>query len=166
MTDRIPAPATPLARACVFAFTLALAATLAGPAQAQSSPPENSLYERLGGLPAISLVISDFMEDFAADPLIMANPAVRERKSPENLPYITFQVTTMVCEASGGPCRYTGLELGPAHKGLNVSQAEWDRMAEIFSATLDAHGVPEQEQGELFEILGPAHAEIVVPEEG
>jgi hypothetical protein len=36
-------------------------------------------------------------------------------------------------------------------------------MAEIFAATLTRHGVGEQEQEELFEILGPNHAEIVVP---
>jgi hemoglobin len=136
---------------------------MAGPIHAQESAGEESLYDRLGGLRAISLVVSDFMTEFAADPLVLANPAVRERKSPENLPYINHQVTTLVCQVTGGPCVYTGMELGPAHAGLNVSQAEWDRMAEIFAGTLAKYGVPEREQEELFEILGASHGEIVVP---
>jgi hemoglobin len=147
--------------------TLVLVAclTLAGPGGlAAQSGGGDSLYERLGGLPAISLVVSDFLDAFIADPVILANPAVRERKTPEAAPYVKYQVTTLVCEATGGPCTYTGLDLRTAHDGLNVSQAEWDRMVEIFSRTLERHGVPERETGELFEILGPTHADIVVTE--
>ncbi len=146
----------------LIATMLFLAVAGAGTARAQSSASEETLYERLGGLPAISLLISDFMDDFAKDELILANPAVRERKTPDKFPYIKFQVTALLCEAAGGPCRYTGLDLRTAHDGLNVSQAEWDRMVEIFSATLTRHNVPEQEQGEIFAILGPSHADIVV----
>lgn len=156
MSDRI------LRRAAAPA-ALVLALFLTGTAEAQSSDGEASLYERLGGLSAISLVISDFVDDFVQDPLIMANDAVRERKTPDSAPYIKYQVTSLLCEAAGGPCRYTGQDLRTAHEGLNVSQAEWDRMVEIFSATLAKHDVPEREQEEVFAILGPSHADIVVP---
>ncbi len=156
---------------CSFALALLLGCSLAlaapvpavGQDGAVGEAEVASLYERLGGLPAIAAIVDAFMADFTTDPLILANPAVRERKSPENTPYITFQVTTLVCQATGGPCAYTGADMRTAHQGLNVSQAEWDRMAEIFAETLTRHGVGEAEQGELFEILGPSHAEIVVP---
>jgi hemoglobin len=132
------------------------------PALAQADGERATLYERLGGLPAISLVISDFVDDFVADPLIMANPAVRERKTPDATPYIKYQVTTLLCEVTGGPCRYTGLGLREAHADLNVSPAEWDRMVEIFSATLDQHRLPPALQQEVFAILGPTRDDIVV----
>jgi hemoglobin len=156
-----PAAALPAFIACT--FVLAGPAPAAGQGSEAAEVSAASLYERLGGLPAIARIVDDFMAEFTADPLILANPAVRERKSPENAPYITFQVTTLVCQATGGPCTYTGADMRSAHAGLNVSQAEWERMAEIFAATLTRHGVGEQEQEELFEILGPNHAEIVVP---
>lgn len=143
-------------------IAMALVFLSGGRAFSQASPQERSLYERLGGLPAISLVLSDFVDVFIADPLILANPAVRERKTPDSAPYIKFQVTSLVCEATGGPCEYTGLDLRQAHDGLNVSEAEWERMVEIFSETLNRHGVPEQEQQDLFAILGPTKADIVV----
>jgi hemoglobin len=133
----------------------------AGSAAAQSSDEGASLYERLGGLPAISLIIDEFVDAFIADPLIMANPAVRERKTAEAAPYIKFQVTALLCEAAGGPCSYTGLDLRTAHDGLNVTAGEWDRMVEIFAGTLERHRVPEQEQGEVFAILGPTREDIV-----
>jgi hemoglobin len=156
-------PSFTRSRITTFVGALLLLPFLAVPAVAQSSAGDDaSLYDRLGGLPAIALVVSDFMDDFMADPLVMANPAVRERKSPENGPYITFQVTTLVCQLTGGPCEYTGLGMGEAHAGLGVSAAEWDRMAEIFGRTLERHAVPEREQQELFALLGPARDDIVV----
>ncbi|HSJ08077.1 MAG TPA: group 1 truncated hemoglobin [Longimicrobiales bacterium] len=150
-------------RACVIvpAVFIALAVTLPRTADAQSPAPAASLYERLGGLPAISLVVSDFMDVFLQDPVIMANEAVRQRKTAEAAPYITYQVTTLVCEATGGPCTYTGLEMMEAHRGLRVTAEEWDRMVEIFSATLQRHDVDEAETQELFAILGPTRDEIV-----
>jgi hemoglobin len=146
---------------CVLPCALLFAAAANQPVIAQT-PERASLYERLGGLPALSLVISDFVDDFVADPLIMANAAVRERKTPDAAPYIKYQVTTLVCEVTGGPCQYTGMGLREAHAGLNVSAAEWDRMVEIFSRTLERHGVPAAEQEEVFAILGPTRDDIVV----
>lgn len=128
---------------------------------AQVDPGGTTLYERLGGLPAISLVVSDFVDVFVEDPIIMANAAVRERKTDDTAPYIKYQVTTLICEVTDGPCSYTGLDLRQAHAGLNVSAQEWDRMVEIFVATLDAHRVPATEKDELLGILGPTRSDIV-----
>jgi hemoglobin len=150
-------------RACVIvpAVLTALAVTFPRTADAQSPAAPASLYERLGGLPAISLVVSDFMDVFVQDPVIMGNEAVRQRKTADAAPYITYQVTTLVCEATGGPCSYTGLAMTEAHRGLRVTAGEWDRMVEIFSATLQRHNVGEAETQELFAILGPTRDEIV-----
>lgn len=142
---------------------IGIALILTGTASAQTSGDnEKSLYERLGGLQGISLVVSDFVDDFIEDPLIMSNPRVKERKSPDSAPYIKYQVTSMVCQATGGPCQYTGLDMREAHRGLNVSETEWDRMVEIFAETLQRHNVPERETQELFGILGPTKDDIVV----
>jgi hemoglobin len=139
-----------------------LAAAPLAPAHAQAAAPPEPLFERLGGLPAISLVVSDFVDVFIADPVIMANPAVRERKTADAAPYIKYQVTSLVCQATGGPCDYVGSDMRTAHAGLSVTAAEWDRMVELFSQTLQRHGVPERETDELFAILGPTRDDIVM----
>jgi hemoglobin len=141
--------------------SILLLLTGAGAGWAQTSG-QATLYERLGGLPAIALVIDDFVDDFIRDPTILANPAVRERKTPDAAPYIKFQVTSLVCQLSGGPCEYAGMDMREAHAGLDVSAGEWDRMVVIFAETLERHGVPEPEQQEIFAILGPARDDIVV----
>ena len=54
-----------------FAFLL-----LARPAVAQQ-PADTSLYVRLGGVPAIALVVDYFVDRLEWNPVIRANPAVR-----------------------------------------------------------------------------------------
>jgi hemoglobin len=155
-----------MTRSAAYRFRTLMGSTLllmlvASPAFAQSAEAEESLYDRLGGLQAIALVVSDFVDVFVADPLIMANPAVRERKTVDTAPYIKFQFTAMTCEATGGPCQYTGLNMRDAHDGLGVTAEEWDRMVELFAQTLERHGVPERETQELFAVLGPTREDIV-----
>lgn len=151
---------SPTIRRGAFAASVLLCAG-AGTAWSQGAS-DAPLYERLGGLPSIALVISDFVDVFVQDPVILANPAVRERKTPDAAPYIKFQVTSLVCQLTGGPCEYTGLDLREAHAGLNISAEEWDRMVGIFAETLDRHAVPAREQEEIFAIVAPARDDIVV----
>jgi hemoglobin len=136
--------------------------TITAVPQTGSDADEKSLYERLGELPAIALVVSDFVDVFIQDPLIMANPAVKARKTADTAPYIKYQVTALTCQLTGGPCQYTGLDMKGAHDGLNVSEREWDRMVELFVQTLNKHKVPEAEMQELLGLLGPAKGDIVV----
>ena len=120
------------------------------------------LFDRLGGLDKISLVVNDFVDVFIQDPVIMSNPVVKERKTPDSAPYIKYQVTAMVCQVTGGPCQYTGLDMREAHKGLNVSEREWDRMVQLFVDTLEKHRVPGDASEELLSIMGTTKGDIVV----
>lgn len=146
-------------------FTVFLVFSLSETAYSQSAPEEEVLYDRLGGLEAITVVVDDFMDAFMAEPLFFENPAVEERKTPEAHPYIQYHLISMVCQATGGPCEYTGVDMRKAHDGLNISEREWERMVEIFAATLEEHNVPEKETQELFEILGATKEDIVVSDE-
>jgi hemoglobin len=67
----------------------------------------------------------------------------------------------MVCEVTGGPCKYTGRAMKESHVQLNISEKEWEVMAREFKKSLDKFKVPAAEQKELFEILGTTKADIV-----
>ena len=49
-----------------------------------------------------------------------------------------------------------------AHANLNITEAEWQALMEVFHASFDAFEVPEQEQTELFAIIDGTKADIVV----
>lgn len=123
---------------------------------------EASLYDRLGGLAPISVVVSDFLDELVPDPLLNQNPAIDAARQAVPKPYLKYQVTAMVCQATGGPCQYHGRTMKDAHAHLNISEREWTRMEVIFRDLLARHQVPEQEANELIAIIDSTKADIVV----
>lgn len=122
---------------------------------------EKSLYDRLGGLAPISVVVSDFLDLMVPDAELNKNPAIAEARKHVPAEYLKFQVTAQVCEATGGPCKYTGRSMKDSHAHLNITPKEWDRGVTLFKQVLAKHKVPEREQKELLAIFDATRADIV-----
>jgi hemoglobin len=114
-----------------------------------------TLYERLGGLDAITAVVEDFVARCADDGRINGK-FVRT-----DIPRLKKMLVDQVCEAAGGPCTYTGRGMRETHDGMQVTAGEFDALVEDLVATLDHFDVPEAEQGELLGLLGPMRDDIV-----
>lgn len=127
-----------------------------------SEPERPSLYDRLGGLAPISVVVSDFIDALVPDPVLNQNPAIDAARERVPAPYLKYHVTALVCQATGGPCGYQGRGMKESHAHLNITEREWDRMETIFKEVLAKHGVPAQETQELLDIVGSTKADIVV----
>ena len=88
------------------------------PLQAATEKTEKSLYERLGGVFAIAMVVDHFSDAVVQNPIVgkaSQNPALREwhTKNLGRLPGLKFMRTLWVCEVSGGPFKFSptvGLE--------------------------------------------------------
>jgi len=122
---------------------------------------EKSLYERLGGVKPISLVVDDFINRLVANDILNANPMIKAGREHSPDAYLKFQVTTLVCQVTGGPCVYTGLAMKESHAHLNITENEWQVMRAEFKKTLDKFQVPEKEQKELFDIVESTKKDIV-----
>src|SRR5947209_9599549 len=84
-----------------------------------------NLFERLGGVYAIATVVDDFINRVMDDPRLNANPRVNEahhRVPPAGFKYL---VTEQVCQATGGPQRYTGKSMFDSHAHLEITAHEW-----------------------------------------
>jgi hemoglobin len=138
---------------------LVTATSVAQQPAAATKPP---LYERLGGLKGISLVVDDFIDRLVANKTLNKNPAIDAGRKAAPAPYLKVQVAQLVCEATGGPCKYTGKDMKSSHAHLNISAKEWDVMAGEFKKSLSKFKVPAAEQDELFEIVGKTKPDIVV----
>ncbi|MAT51014.1 MAG: group 1 truncated hemoglobin [Porticoccaceae bacterium] len=131
----------------------------------EAEPMQPTLYQRLGGLPAIAVVVDDLLDAVVPDPLLNENPAIAAARLRVPTPYLKYHVTAMVCQASGGPCTYIGGGMKESHAHLNITEAEWDRFVTIFKGILASHSVPEQEAAELLDIVESTRGDIVmVPE--
>jgi hemoglobin len=142
-------------------WTLVAVVVCGSAARAQAQKAEKSLYDRLGGAYNIAVVVDDFIERLLANDTLNANPAIKEARSRVPAPGLKFHVTSMVCEATGGPCKYVGRDMKTAHAKLNITQQEWDAMVADFRKTLNKFKVPVKEQEELIQIVGSTKKDIV-----
>jgi hemoglobin len=123
---------------------------------------EKSLYDRLGGLMPITVVVSDFIDVIVSDSFINQNPAVDAARQRVPAAYLKYQVTALVCQTTGGPCQYNGRTMQDSHAHLHITPAEWDRMVVIFKDVLAKHKVPAAEQQGLLDIVESTRADIVM----
>ena len=114
-----------------------------------------SLYDRLGGKEAITVVIDDFVANVAADKRINA------RFAKTDIPHLKQMLVDQVCQATGGPCTYTGKSMLDAHKGMKITEAEFTALVEDLTMSLDKHSVPAAEKTELLTALGGMKGDIV-----
>ena len=135
-------------------------------AQTSEEEEQPSLYDRLGGLAPISVVVSDFIDVVVPDPFLNENPAVNASRTHVPAPYLQYHLTAMVCQATGGPCPYHGRGMIETHAQLNITEQEWDRMVTLFKEVLAKHNIPAKETQELLDIVGSTKVDIVVAESG
>jgi hemoglobin len=114
-----------------------------------------SLFERLGGMGAITAVVGDFVSRCAGD------ARINGKFARTDVPRLKTMLIDQVCEATGGPCTYTGRSMKETHDGMGVTAGEFDALVEDLVATLDQFSVPKAEQDELLGLLGPMRGEIV-----
>ena len=121
-----------------------------------------SLYERLGGVFAISAVVDRFSDALIENPIVgqqSSNPALREWHTNNlgRLPGLKFMRTLWVCNVSGGPFEYSATEPGSttlgleeAHREFRITSAEFDEVAAELARTLDAFEIPAREKDEVL----------------
>jgi hemoglobin len=135
---------------------LLMAVLIAGcSSMSQQSMADKSLYERLGGKEAITAVVDDFVGRVAADKRINGFFV------KANVPRLKMMLVDQICEATGGPCKYTGRDMKSAHQGMGITNADFDALVGDLVASLDKFKVGEREKQELLAALGPMRKDIV-----
>lgn len=124
---------------------------------------QQSLYERLGGVNAISMVVDRFSDAIIENPKLQANPALREWNKSGQLPGLKFMRTLWLCQQAGGPFEYTGEELGKAHQDLHITSEEFDEVGAEIASALDHFNVPEREKQEVLAAIVARKDEVVNP---
>ena len=123
--------------------------------QGAAPPPQPSLYDRLGGAPAIAALVDDGLANIAAD------PRIGQRFARTPIDRLHRSMVEFVCARTGGPCVYGGRNMADAHEGMNITDAEFDALVEDLAKSFDRFKVPARERGELLAALGRLRNAIV-----
>lgn len=125
-----------------------------------SAKTNDTLYKSLGGKKAITAVVDEFVGRVAGDSRI--NAFFKQTASdPQRLAAFKMKLVDQICEASGGPCKYTGKSMKDAHAGMGITSADFNALVEDLAGALDKFKVKEADKNALLGVLGPMKPEIV-----
>ena len=125
---------------------------------------ELSLYDRLGGIFAISAVVNRFSDQIIINPKLNVNPALRawnQTDAPTRLPGLKFMRTLWVAALTGGPFTYTGLPLHQAHTRFHLTSEEFDEVGAEIVRALQFYNVPERETKQLVDAYVLSKPDVV-----
>jgi hemoglobin len=125
-----------------------------------AAPKDKTLYDRLGGKKGITAVVDDFVGRAAGDSRI-ASFFKADVADPARLKKFKGNLVDQICQAAGGPCKYTGKDMKTAHAGMGISTADFTALVEDLVAALDKAKVAEADKNALLGVLGPMKSDIV-----
>jgi hemoglobin len=116
---------------------------------------EHSLYDRLGGIEAITAVTRAVVDRQ------MKDDRINQKFARTNVDRLIKEFVDLICQATGGPCTYSGRNMTETHHNMGVTSGEFEAFVEDVAAVLDGFNVGKAEQDELLNILAPLRGEIV-----
>ena len=114
-----------------------------------------SLYDRLGGLDAITAVTESWVARVGSD------DRANGKFVRTDIDRLKKEVIDQLCEATGGPCTYTGRTMQETHDGMAVTAGEFDVAMQHLDATLHEFNIPQPDQDELVALIMPMRDDIV-----
>lgn len=119
-----------------------------------------SLFERLGGSSGIKAIVDDIVA------MHLENPVIRARFLPYlEKPDIVEKVKKHTCDffeaGSGGKAQYTGRSMTDAHRGMNISEAEYMAATDDILAVLKKRQLDDQTQKDVLAIAYSLKGDIL-----
>jgi hemoglobin len=131
-------------------FCAALLSMLASPAFA-----DTTLYDDLGGDAGLTRIVNVSVDNYLAD------PRIKDIFSESNIDRIRVELKDQFCQLAGGPCVYKGHDMVAAHKGLHLTNANFNALVEDLQDAMTKCGVPFATQNRLLALLAPYQHQVV-----
>lgn len=114
-----------------------------------------TLYERLGGSDGITAIAEDLVD------LHLDNPAISARFADSDPDKLKRAAADFFITGSGGPAVYQGKDMLTAHRGMNISPAEFLAVLDDALLALDRHDVGQREREEVLSVFYGMKPDIV-----
>ena len=131
-----------------------------------------TLFERLGGEQGVRAIVDDMAERVIADPRVnferkdvdqgwLAGEYKAWKPTPEHVEAFKRRMVEFISVAAGGPAEYTGREMESVHKGMRITNNEFDAMVGDIKASMDRLGIGAREKKDLLAIIETTRKQIV-----
>lgn len=119
------------------------------------STDRQSLYEQLGGREVIEAFVADGVDNSIAD------PRIGFFFEQTDIPMLKHQLTEQICQLTGGPCVYEGMDMQTAHSGLDIGEKHFVALVEAFQQAMRKHRIPYAQENKVLALLAPMKPAVI-----
>lgn len=136
-------------------FLVSLVVLITGCSANNVDDKSNTLYHKLGGSEGIENIVDTFVVKIAHDPQIFPYFA---KASVSHFKKGLFE---HLCHISDGPCQYQGDSMIDIHTGMNINEADFNRVVELLVETLEESNISYPVQNKVLAKLTPLRKDII-----
>lgn len=118
----------------------------------------DTLYKRLGGYDAIAAVVDDLLARLMADAQLARFWHNRAQDSVKREKQLLID---FLCSSAGGPLYYVGRDMKTSHRGMGITDSDWQAFLGHLEATLDTFEVPPAERADVLSFIGSTKPDIL-----
>jgi hemoglobin len=126
-------------------------------------PVVKTLWDKLGGEVGVTKVIGDVLVTASKDPKVNFTRDGKYPLDKQKVADLQKSLIDFVSQATGGPLKYTGLSMKDAHKGMGITDAEFNALGGHLKAALEKNGVKAENVKAVLALIETTRKDIVEP---
>ncbi len=116
---------------------------------------QSSLYQQLGGQPAIDTMVDRLIV------LHAQTPEIQQYFEQSNLQRFRDKLSEFICFISDGPCEYSGDSMALTHGGMYISDREFNTGVDLMIQAMDDSGISLSARNQLLARLARLRSDII-----
>ncbi|HEV3256703.1 MAG TPA: group 1 truncated hemoglobin [Gemmataceae bacterium] len=125
--------------------------------------PSGKLWDRLGGDKTVRQIVEDAVRSLANDPKVDFTRGGKYKLGDDEVFHLQAQMIDLISQATGGPHEYKGKSMKEAHKGMGITDAQFDASVADLAAALKKNKVPADAARDFLKIVERTRKDIVEP---
>ncbi len=121
----------------------------------------DTLWDRLGGERNVRRIVSDFVDSALKDPKVNFSRNGKYRMDAERVADLKHKIVMLTSAIGKGPFRYEGKSMKEAHKGMNITDTEFDALLPHLRIALLSNGVKPADVDYLQQAISLVRKDIV-----
>jgi hemoglobin len=117
-----------------------------------------TLWDRLGGEAGVRKIVQQVAKEAGEDPKVNVSRGGKVEVKPDKL---VDMIVSFISSQTGGPLKYTGKPLKEAHKGMQITDAEFDALMGHIEKALRDNKVPAKDADEFMKNVRSTRADVV-----
>jgi truncated hemoglobin YjbI len=131
-----------------------------------SVPPPKNLWDNLGGEAGVTKVVNELMLAASMDPKVNFDRNGKYPLDKQKAAQLAKSLVDFISQATGGPYKYTGLNMKDAHQGMGITDAEFDALGGHIKKILEKNAVKAADLKTIMGAIEGLRKNIVEPKKG